>query len=35
MGGCGWIHPARDAGKWQAVVDTIMNLLFHKMLEIS
>jgi hypothetical protein len=30
-----WIHLAEDRDEWRALVNTVMNLLFHKMLENS
>lgn len=30
-----WIHLTQDRNKWRAVVNTVMKLEIHKMLEIS
>jgi hypothetical protein len=35
MGGMDWIHLAQDRDRWQAVVNVVTNLRFHKMQEIS
>jgi hypothetical protein len=30
--GMDWIDPAQDKDQWRAVVNTVLNLRFHKML---
>jgi hypothetical protein len=35
MEGMDWVHLAQDRDKWQAVVNTVMNLWIHKMWGIS
>jgi hypothetical protein len=32
--GMDWIHLAQDRDKWKALVNMVMNLGFHKMLEV-
>jgi hypothetical protein len=34
-GGVDWIGLAQDRDKWRALVNVVMNLMFHKMLGIS
>jgi len=30
-----WIDLPRDRGEWQALVNTVMNMKFHKMRDVS
>jgi hypothetical protein len=34
MGGHGWVHIAQERDKWQALVNKVKKLGFHKMWEI-
>jgi hypothetical protein len=33
LGGMDWIDLTQEKDQWRTVVDTVMNLWFHKMLE--
>jgi hypothetical protein len=35
FGDVDWIHWAQDGDRWRALVNTVMNLRFHKMRGIS
>jgi hypothetical protein len=30
FGGMGWIHLTQDRGRWRVLVNTVINLGFHK-----
>jgi hypothetical protein len=35
MGGMNWIHLAEDGDQWWALVNTVINFQFHKVLGMS